>query len=360
MNVIDELVHYCKEEDPIGALMLTGEWGSGKTYLIEHDLKEALGPDYAIVRVSLFGVTNITSLQQTIRKKWITVCYPFVNKIREKKELAQKNSGLLNMISALIKKLNPVVGSTAEILNSMNVMDTLHVEPEFEDWETFKKRRAILVFDDLERCNIPITELLGAVNEACENRGFNTIVVTNLKYLMKNIRNDDALFHMLKGKAISQTVLYQPDYAKVIHQIILEKEWRTDEYREYLIDREGLIYEAFAYEPEDKAYEKSYNLLTLITTLKSFYRVYYHLNKNGIENIDDFLYSFIAYSFCNNNGITRDGKTSFEFTEEEIKILYPQYNPEFMLSSLKTWIIKGGFDEEALSSELEEYKEKNK
>ena len=71
------------------------------------------------------------------------------------------------------------------------------------------------------------------------------------------------------------------------------------------------------------------------------------LNKNGIENIDDFLYSFIAYSFCNNNGITRDDKTSFEFTEEEIRILYPQYNPEFMLSSLKNWIIKGDFDEEA-------------
>ena len=54
MSTIDELVHYCKEPDPIGALMLTGDWGSGKTYLIENELTEALGSDYAVVRISLF------------------------------------------------------------------------------------------------------------------------------------------------------------------------------------------------------------------------------------------------------------------------------------------------------------------
>jgi len=37
MKTIDELVYYCKEPDPVGALMLTGEWGCGKTYLIEHE-----------------------------------------------------------------------------------------------------------------------------------------------------------------------------------------------------------------------------------------------------------------------------------------------------------------------------------
>ena len=42
MSTLSELIHYCNEEDPIGALLLTGEWGCGKSYLIENDLTKAL------------------------------------------------------------------------------------------------------------------------------------------------------------------------------------------------------------------------------------------------------------------------------------------------------------------------------
>lgn len=30
MNTIEELEYYCEEPQPVGALMLTGEWGCGK------------------------------------------------------------------------------------------------------------------------------------------------------------------------------------------------------------------------------------------------------------------------------------------------------------------------------------------
>lgn len=39
MKTVDELVYYCHECEPVGALLLSGEWGCGKTYLIEHELK---------------------------------------------------------------------------------------------------------------------------------------------------------------------------------------------------------------------------------------------------------------------------------------------------------------------------------
>ena len=34
MNTLEELLYYCNEPEPVGALLLTGEWGCGKTYLI--------------------------------------------------------------------------------------------------------------------------------------------------------------------------------------------------------------------------------------------------------------------------------------------------------------------------------------
>ncbi|WP_146103397.1 P-loop NTPase fold protein [Enterococcus faecium] len=34
MDTLEELKYYCDEPQPVGALMLTGEWGCGKTNLL--------------------------------------------------------------------------------------------------------------------------------------------------------------------------------------------------------------------------------------------------------------------------------------------------------------------------------------
>ena len=36
MDLIEELKNYCDINNPVGALMLSGEWGCGKTYLIKN------------------------------------------------------------------------------------------------------------------------------------------------------------------------------------------------------------------------------------------------------------------------------------------------------------------------------------
>ena len=362
MNAIEELVHYCKEPDPIGALMLTGEWGSGKTHLIENDLVEALGPDYAIVRVSLFGINDISSLSQAVRRKWISVCYPFMNRIEQRKEIMQKNSGFVNLITNLIKRVNPIIGATADLMNSVNITDTISIEPEFEDLHTHKKRKSILVFDDMERCNIKISELLGVINECCENLHFNTIVLTNLRYLINTMKVDRGTFNMLKEKAISQTVLYQPDYQKIIHRIISTKSFRSEQYRQFLEDNEKLICNAFDSKPiqpeNGPVYEKSHNLLTLIMSLQSFYRVYHYLKEAGISDMGGFLYSYLAYMFCHNNGIIMDGEAVFDFTAEDIRNLYPQYSDDMLFASVRNWIETGVFDKELFNEELKRYKDK--
>ena len=71
MNTLDELIYYCNEPEPVGALMLTGEWGCGKTYLIEHKLSEKLEETHIFVRVSLFGISNIVILNDVVKKQWI-------------------------------------------------------------------------------------------------------------------------------------------------------------------------------------------------------------------------------------------------------------------------------------------------
>ena len=70
MATLRELVHYCKHPNPLGVFMLTGEWGAGKTHLIETELAETLKDTHVIVRVSMYGMNSIEQLRAEIKKKW--------------------------------------------------------------------------------------------------------------------------------------------------------------------------------------------------------------------------------------------------------------------------------------------------
>ena len=70
MKTIEEIENYIKEQEQNGALLVTGKWGSGKTYLmrqIERKLNQ--GPQYLMAVVSLFGKY---SLQGTTQGRYLT------------------------------------------------------------------------------------------------------------------------------------------------------------------------------------------------------------------------------------------------------------------------------------------------
>ena len=56
MNLIEELKNYCDIDNPVGALMLSGEWGSGKTYFIKTKFIPLVKDTYVFLCVSLFGI----------------------------------------------------------------------------------------------------------------------------------------------------------------------------------------------------------------------------------------------------------------------------------------------------------------
>ena len=70
MSTLSELEYYCHEENSFGALMFTGEWGCGKTHLIEHELADRLGEDFIIIRISLFGESSIESINRKVQKAY--------------------------------------------------------------------------------------------------------------------------------------------------------------------------------------------------------------------------------------------------------------------------------------------------
>ena len=61
------ILHYLKNDKTHTAIMLTGEWGSGKTYYVENDLIPFLKQNKAAaIEVSLYGVNDITMISKSI------------------------------------------------------------------------------------------------------------------------------------------------------------------------------------------------------------------------------------------------------------------------------------------------------
>ena len=70
MNTINELIQYCTDIEPVGALLLTGEWGCGKTYLIEREFKKKANEFLVVIRISLFGVYSLDEIHIEVKSAW--------------------------------------------------------------------------------------------------------------------------------------------------------------------------------------------------------------------------------------------------------------------------------------------------
>ena len=80
MDIKEEIERYIESEEFCGALLLTGRWGCGKTYLInevckEYNSNKANGTTFErkrnILRISLFGMDSISTLDLSVKQSYI-------------------------------------------------------------------------------------------------------------------------------------------------------------------------------------------------------------------------------------------------------------------------------------------------
>lgn len=58
MDTLKEIEYYCKEPNPAGALLLTGQWGCGKTYFVKNQVSKELAYTHIFLHISLFGMAS--------------------------------------------------------------------------------------------------------------------------------------------------------------------------------------------------------------------------------------------------------------------------------------------------------------
>ena len=119
MSTLSELEYYCREENSFGALMFTGEWGCGKTYLIEHELADRLGEGYIIIRISLFGESSVDSINRKVQKAYFQEV--MLNMGGNVEELVKVVPGVTDEKASQIGDgINKVAGKFEDISDKLN------------------------------------------------------------------------------------------------------------------------------------------------------------------------------------------------------------------------------------------------
>lgn|GEM_PF-6372912 len=197
-DLTDYLDHYLSTDER-SAVLITGAWGVGKT----HFIKQYLEKRHAQLR----------SADPLIERSYLYVSLNGVSKV----------SGISDQFFA---QLNPVLNSTAARLVGAAGSTALQgyagislfggglskVAKEL----LVRVKNQILVFDDLERSELPVEEMIGYINNYVEHDGLKVILLAEEIYISK--KNEK--YNDIKEKVVGKTIEFVPNVREVVFSII--------------------------------------------------------------------------------------------------------------------------------------------
>lgn len=198
---VSEYINYFinLEPSPQYALLLKGEWGSGKTWFINNFLSKNFSIKYLFV--SLNGVSNFEEIEESFFQQ--------LHPVLSSKGMRIASKLLKGLLKATIKF----------DLDSDGKKDDLSItasSPNINIPEYFNNvNENLLIFDDLERCSIPIEKILGYINQFVENNGLKVIILANEEEIVKKDEKrkiDSFEYLSIKEKVIGKTFTIQPNF----------------------------------------------------------------------------------------------------------------------------------------------------
>lgn len=199
-NILNFLNEYVEIPNPQYAIMLRGAWGCGKTFFIHQWMKQLNNKDadkleWQPIYVSLYGLTNIQQITEQINKEISPWLYSKGMKLAKK---------ILKVASKIALKYDLDMdgngkneGSVTYNLDSILLLKEDNIEI---------KGNKILIFDDLERCDVKLETLLGYVNYFSEHCKCKVIIIGDEdKITAKENKDSNLKFKDFKEKTIGRT-----------------------------------------------------------------------------------------------------------------------------------------------------------
>lgn len=207
---ITEAIKSYVQCDNIGlqALVLHGEWGSGKTFYCEHDLKSALNEiDIKTCRVSLFGVSDYDEICNRVLASRLHIYENAKDRVGTAMNVFTKSAieAGTSVLSSKLADLGIQVSVNSDLMLSLIDMT-----------------KVLVILDDCERSSFAHDDrsFLGFVNNMVENHGWHVMLVRNKPFSFE----DDCSVE----KAVISQIEYEPDL-QVLYRVMVEDRLRIPE-----------------------------------------------------------------------------------------------------------------------------------
>ncbi|UXX78386.1 KAP family NTPase [Reichenbachiella carrageenanivorans] len=352
-HIIEVFSEYLDNKKTQYALLINGKWGCGKTYFWKNQLSRVattkkLNPIY----ISLNGISSISDLESLLFIRLI----PVIGK--EEK----------NWFSNSVKVIGNVLNQTSKIFLKTDLNDLLKgVSLDSLDFSNY-----IICFDDLERCQIPVKETLGYINNFVEHKKLKSIFLAD----EPNIDKSQQGYASIKEKIIGRTINFETNIEDALPHLFERYRESHEEFHTFLLSKQNRFVElAFVYDLQNlriidfyldllkglygniKDIEEDYMdeiiFFSLIITIEfKEGKLTSSDNKDfkKLDNIDEYRQSL---------SLSKNKEISKEEPKEYVQHFYEKYisgsvNSYFFYSSIYSYILSGFLDQIVLKEEIKD------
>lgn len=170
-NIVNFLNGYMMNPDPQYAVLLKGKWGCGKTHFINHWIDAYKGNPTTeqvleSIYVSLYGLSDTKQITTAINRVICPILYG---------KAAKAGKVLAKIASAMVLKHE--VDLNYDGISDLSINIGIDSLSKFKSNDSLANSTKLLIFDDLERCDIPMKKLLGYLNFFVEQCNCHLIVI---------------------------------------------------------------------------------------------------------------------------------------------------------------------------------------
>lgn len=239
-DLVESILDYVRSDYTDYAIMINGEWGSGKTYFWNHKVKNKIeslqlnGRKYTTIYMSLYGISNLEEISKKI----------FI----ETTQLMDKN--LKKYMDAHGQTTIPEYAKTG--LDMANFFGVTKNGEKIDYEAFFSTNDKVLCFDDLERANVDVVDILGYINNFVEHDHIKTIIICNEKELATKFKSSNIEMKTFIATYLldKQNELVRGEEKPMVEKIRDKIEYVFDNANDYERIKEKLIGETFEYAPK--------------------------------------------------------------------------------------------------------------
>lgn len=216
-HVWEYLAYYLSlPHSPHYAVLISGPWGIGKTYLVKEFLRQNADKTKKHVYVSLYGLSTVEEIDDAL----FQAAFPLLG-------------GKVAKITGRLAKAGlKYVGVDSGDISIRDVMTKLNAD--------------LYIFDDLERCEAPINKVLGYINQFVEHDGVKVIIIANEQEIGSAKKGEDGSDEDYKrrrekliGKTLEVQSAFDDAFANFVSKI---DDAKTKQFIEKNIGEISIIY----------------------------------------------------------------------------------------------------------------------